>query len=520
MRTLAVFAAVFVVARVPSVLEPSWYSDEGTYADVGYAIAHGASLYKGVWDNKPPGIYWLAALIVSVAGPSAAAFHVVLAVFYAAGAAGIFVLANRLGGRQTAVVAVLIFIGLTALPTLDGALFNAEPLGSVLCIGAALLMTANSDRTAPALGAGVLVGIACMFKSVFVFDVAAMALIPVWSARAAGQALRCAIPRVAALIGGAAVAVGSAVLAVGLTGSLGGLVDVLVHQDVSYVQRSTGAGGLIAHADRGDFVAGTLAAVIRVGLPLVIGAVACWRTSGKGRMVAAIVGWWLACDLAGAVVSARGFPHYAQQLLGSISIAAALLAVELWRHRPSHRVLAVAVVGALWPLLVLTSYAPGAGLALASGEPLPPLHNDTFPIRHLGTYYRVSIERLAGSAGTSAYTGLFPVDLNRMNAAIDLIRQNSNPSQPVFVWGAMHWVYARSGRVPAGRYVSLNSAYTADPHAEQRLVGDLTARPPAVIVVDEPLPPSVLALVQSWHYTLVTGRSGVSAWVGRPIARR
>jgi hypothetical protein len=253
--------------------------------------------------------------------------------------------------------------------------------------------------------------------------------------------------------------------------------------------------------------------VLRVGLPLLIGAVVCWRASGKGRGVAAIVGWWLACDLAGAVVSARGFPHYAQQLAASLSIAAALSAVALWRRRPSRRLLAVAVVAALWPLLVLTSYAPGAEVALASGKPLPPLHNDTFPVSRVGTYYRVAIDRLVRSTGTSAYRGLFPVDLDRMNGAIDLIRQNSKPNQPVFVWGAMHWVYARSGRRPAGRYVSLNSAYIADPGAERRLVGDLIANPPAVVVVDEPLPARVVALVQSWHYRLVLGRSGLTAWV-------
>src|SRR5216684_4250650 len=63
-RWFIVISGAFVLLRIPSFIEPSWYSDAGTYADIGWALNHGARLYVDVWDNKPPGIYWLSALLV------------------------------------------------------------------------------------------------------------------------------------------------------------------------------------------------------------------------------------------------------------------------------------------------------------------------------------------------------------------------------------------------------------------------------------------------------------------------
>ena len=63
-RWIAVVVIAFVVLRLPSFFERTWYSDDGTYANIGWALNHGAHLYIDVWDNKPPGIYWLCAFLV------------------------------------------------------------------------------------------------------------------------------------------------------------------------------------------------------------------------------------------------------------------------------------------------------------------------------------------------------------------------------------------------------------------------------------------------------------------------
>jgi hypothetical protein len=510
-RALAALATAFAILRLPSLLEPTWYSDEGTYADIGFGLLHGGRLYSTVWDNKPPGIYWLAAAVVGGGGANAFAFHLVLALVVAAGAIGVWVVAERLGEWTVAVLATCLFVVVTAVPTLDGGLFNAEIIGAVLCVWAMVMMIPRGEWSTRPLVAGALVGVACLFKTVFVFDVVAVALVPLWLARATGAPVRWRATLL--VVAGAALAAACAAVIVALTGSLGGLVDVLLHQDVGYVQRTSGAGGLAFGQRTGLFTVATLALVVRVVLPLIAGVGAGWFLSARCRSGAAVVAGWVACDVSGALVSARGFPHYSQQVEGSLAIGAALLVVIVWRRGLLGRVVGVAAVVALWPLLVAIAYVPGAELALMQGDRLPPLARDTFPVRRLGSYYRVTFDRAFRGAGSGSYGDLFPVDMQRNSAAIALVREHSAPGQAVFVWGPMHWIYARSGRVPAARYVSLASAYAADPSSESRLVRELTANPPAVLVVDQPLPAQVTALVQARGYHLVAGASGLTAWV-------
>lgn len=44
--------------------------DDQMFAYFGWRIAHGATVYRDVWDNKPPGIYWINALAMGLSGGS------------------------------------------------------------------------------------------------------------------------------------------------------------------------------------------------------------------------------------------------------------------------------------------------------------------------------------------------------------------------------------------------------------------------------------------------------------------
>src|SRR2546421_7706289 len=108
-------AALLVTLRVPSLIEPSWYADEGTYADIGRSLDHGAVLYRDAWDNKPPGMYWLGAAI-DLISPSGHGFAEVA--FLVAGVATLVVgvIGNRLGGPAARGLPALRCAGRAALP--------------------------------------------------------------------------------------------------------------------------------------------------------------------------------------------------------------------------------------------------------------------------------------------------------------------------------------------------------------------------------------------------------------------
>lgn len=116
---------IFIILRVPSLAEPHWYGDEGVYAGVAYAMENGKVLYTQVWDNKPPGIYFLYML-----GNSENRLLVIRILNILAGAislAGIAALVNRLKFNKIAsYLTLLIAIYLLGTPIIEGNIANGE----------------------------------------------------------------------------------------------------------------------------------------------------------------------------------------------------------------------------------------------------------------------------------------------------------------------------------------------------------------------------------------------------------
>jgi Dolichyl-phosphate-mannose-protein mannosyltransferase len=507
--------AVFLAFRLPSLLEPAWYSDEGTYADIGRALLHGAVLYRDVWDNKPPGMYWLAAAVISVVGPGALSFAVVLCGVVTASALAGWRLARRSGGLAAATLAALLVIVLMSLPNLQGDVLNAELVGAAAVLWAMCLLTGGRTRRRHAVLAGGLLALAFLAKAVFIVDVAAAVAVPLWRARSSRESWRSGLGVARDVAAGCAAVLAVAAIVVAGTGSIGGLIDVLVRQDVDYVQLTNGPGGsVLTTISTGSRAVFTLLLLLRLAVPLFGLGLAAWWASRKGYFWAAVLAWWLGCDVAGAMVSDRGFPHYVQQAVGPLAVGAALLATALWWRRGLARPAAVLVVLLTWPVLELTLVLPRAEVAVAEHRPFPPLEVDGFRTSQVGEYYRLSWQDLTGKVSKQTYEAFFPTDLERRRTVVNLFRLDSRPGDRVFVWGTIHWAYAFSDRLPAGRYVSLNPAYSVDPGAQPRLLAELSAHPPAVLIADIALPPPALDLLQRLNYQLLPGAAaGADAWI-------
>src|SRR6185436_10445878 len=59
---LAVILTGVLLLRIPNLFEPYSYGDEMIYVTLGNAIRRGLTLYKDIHDNKPPLLYFLAAI--------------------------------------------------------------------------------------------------------------------------------------------------------------------------------------------------------------------------------------------------------------------------------------------------------------------------------------------------------------------------------------------------------------------------------------------------------------------------
>jgi len=172
--TIFLSSLVFFILRLPSLFEPNWYGDEGIYEVIGKAISQGRILYLQIWDNKPPLLYVTYAIFQ---GDQFGAK--MLSLLFGLGAViTLFFLAKKLFKEIIpTVIATGIFTILLGLPFLEGNIANAENFMLFPIILAGYICFTHAEKTAkdkPLLLAGLLLGVAFLYKIVAIFDLAAM----------------------------------------------------------------------------------------------------------------------------------------------------------------------------------------------------------------------------------------------------------------------------------------------------------------------------------------------------------
>src|SRR5918993_3559206 len=106
-RLPAALVAALLLLRLPSLVQPMG-ADQGLYAYVGERILQGELAYRDAWDQKPPGIHYVYAVLRALAASDVVvpAADLVSAALIAA---GLGVLGTRLGGPIAGVLAAAIF---------------------------------------------------------------------------------------------------------------------------------------------------------------------------------------------------------------------------------------------------------------------------------------------------------------------------------------------------------------------------------------------------------------------------
>jgi hypothetical protein len=514
-------AAVFIALRVPSLIEPPTFNDEGTYSDIGWALDHGAVLYRDVWGHYTPGMYWLGAAI-NLVNTSVLAFHVVLAAAVAATALAVWLFSRRFASIHVAWAATLAFVILASLPTLEGDVLYVEVIGAALVVWAVLLVARRSVvTTRAAMVAGVIVGAAMLFKPTFVADAVAVATIPAVIAVASGR--RPGHPEVRALLSVAAGAVallGVAAVALWLGGSLPGLVDVLTHQDEAYLQSANGGGGAGVSPSGGAGLVLLVMTATRIGFVLVVGSAMTWWLARRRHLAASVAAWWLTWELAAVVVSALGLAHYAQQMEPALCVCSALLAARFVHRFPLRRLALAAVATVVaWAVCVVGLIAPTAEASLVVPQMFSTFVTSIVSPHVITHYVGGGWEHVLGVTSDATYEAGFGPQPALVRATVSIIDARTRPGDRVFVWGRVPWAYSLSQRFPAGRYTSLNSSFTLDPHAQPLLISELRARPPAVLIQLETLPLAVSALLHQLQYQPLSLANGGICWVApsRPL---
>ncbi|HWF57414.1 MAG TPA: glycosyltransferase family 39 protein [Candidatus Dormibacteraeota bacterium] len=184
---------VYGLLRVPSFLEPHWYTDEGGAAAAAKALLQGRVLYSQIWSNKPPLHLWTVAVNMLLFRGSEAGLHVFTLISGALTLAAVAYAGRPLLGRGRTIAALLVVAVLLGSPLFDAELAVPESflIAPAAWAGALVLRRASGVPGGPArwwpVVAGLLAATAIAYQQTAVADAAAFLLILVLSPRVSAR---------------------------------------------------------------------------------------------------------------------------------------------------------------------------------------------------------------------------------------------------------------------------------------------------------------------------------------------
>lgn len=447
-------AGAVLAFRLPSLLEPQWYSDDGFFSAVAWASSKGVTLYAGIFDNSPPMIYWLYRLLFLFGGrANHAVVQVAAAVAVVTATMLTLEIGRRLGmtTRQVALAALLTGLALS-LPTLDGDVVNVE-VAALPFFLAALLLSRSSRAWGP-FAAGALLAVALATRPSYALDGLAMA-VPLLTAP---DRVRRFLMTAA---GGASVALLVA-LALAIEGSLPAYLNLVLPADRAYLIWANGGSSFPVLARLTVFGAISVAAFMRARTP-------------AGRLLAI----WLPASLAGASLTPRGFTHYGHEAIPPLALGIAMLASAIRPRLLGSAAAAVALLISVELLLFL----PAQQNAAMEGTRAPDPFARAFPYRDLPAYYGNWFLYVTGIESREHYEASFPGFVHD-SAEVRFIEAHGLDGDRVLVLGDRPWVYVRSGHLPAGRFLATNTAFWRVPTAPAELRRTLEQGCAAIVLYD------------------------------------
>src|SRR6266850_7109315 len=189
-QTILLTAALILIVaglRVPLLPIPL-ERDEGEYAYIAWRLGHNELPYRDWVDQKPPGVFYVYRFALSLPFDSVRAIHFVGLLFSAASVCALFFLGSQFMDRLWAWLGAALFALLSSDPLVQGTAANTELFMLCPLIFSQIMFLAaaakNQRNVLLMVLAGVLTGIACMFKQVAIVNWFLLAaLYPIFAGR-------------------------------------------------------------------------------------------------------------------------------------------------------------------------------------------------------------------------------------------------------------------------------------------------------------------------------------------------
>ena len=414
-----------VILRIPSLFEPYWYGDEGIYLTLGQALKKGLVFYRDIHDNKPPLLYFLAALAGNVFY-----FRLLLMFWFSTAVVLFFRLMQVLFPKlpKAWYLSTLLMIILTTLT--EGNIANAEIFIVLPVVGAVLMAYKEVNREKKKqkivrwLGVGLLFSIGFLLKIPALFDFIAV-MIWLWWFECKSFKKFIKIfknKRLLLMLVGFLIPILISIAYYTWVGAGERYLRSALMQNIGYLASwSTGK-----HSNSG--FASQSGIIIRAGL-LLTAIVSFWVAYKKFKLssgVNLIVVLFL-FGLFGSLLSERPYPHYLIQPIVPLTI---LISYFLFGGRKVVK------------LIVL-------GLVAISGFYYYQIGFWHYPII---PYYKNYIDYRLGNKSINEYRNYFDWRVEQNYKVAQLIAETTLESDRLFIWGDEPSIYALSKRLPIGRY--------------------------------------------------------------------
>lgn len=429
--------------------------DEGEYAYIAWRLGHGELPYRDWVDQKPPGVFWVYRLAMSLPMEPVRAIHFMGMLWAAASACALFYLARGFMKATWAAAAAVLFAVLFSDPRVQGNMANTE-----LFMLLPLILAQRAFFFAVPVGArqvffsvlcGVLTGSAIAFKQVAAVNwLFLVALYPVYAG--SGKKVRGTL----AFAGWSALGGVAVWSVIGLYFLLrGGWSDFIYHvftHNLEYVSAMSLSERWKACLVTLGILSNTETIVWAFGLAGLLALLLMRRW----KLFLYVTGW-LVSSLVGISASGYYFPHYFQQWLPVLAVTAVLGAEWLFGLPFWNRMAAAARAAIIGLLLVL----------LPAAELYPYLFRYT-PQQAVDKMYPHNPFAVMPALGAR-------------------LAELTRPADKVFVFGAEPELLFYARRVSATRYIFLFPLFGpySDALEKQKAVAEevIRANPAAVFVM-------------------------------------
>lgn len=430
---------VFIVLRLPSLFEPYWYGDEGVYLTLGLAIRKGLVLYSQIHDNKPPTLYYLAAISQTVFG-----FRLLLSLVMIPTIYYFYRLALSFFSQKTSQIITFVFLIITSIPFLEGNIANAEVFMLLPTI-LGFLIFLKAKKNINYFWSGILLGLAFTIKVPVIIEFGFLFLWLFFSSIKDFKRKSFSII-FSLFIFGLSFLIPIALFGIYFIakGAFPLFLSSALLQNFSYLS-SWATGTQSASVSSGGLFTRLIVLLIFWGIIFL---------SKKKKFIDShfsFILFWFSATIFGALLSTRPYPHYLIQVIPPLC----LLLPFIFNFKKIIYSIITSICFVLF-FLITQKYH------FYSFTTLP--------------YYQAFY--LSGSI--TKFHQYFGQDAISSYQMAQYIQKNSSLKDRIFVWGDMPYIYALSNRLPPGRYTV--AYHILDFNGYEETMIDLKTYLPKVIV--------------------------------------